>query len=429
MIPETFAKIINNKAFYIEAKELLAKLPLTKVEGNVLELINKFFGKYERMPKKDELLLFFDELPEQERKFIADYKGFVKDIYNGVPEVDEKVLLAELKERVNKQRIKERLVRIADNFENMRSEVLVKDIQQILFENIDANRGTRVEVNVEDVEKNLRMVKYKESERIPTMLSSLDSLLYGGLGIREFACMVAPSGRGKTTALINMMYGFMLQGYSVLYITLEMSAVDILRRLYRRIMFKGKDFLIDEHDAEMKKWLNKYFQMGKGRGKVVYFPANSFSAEDLKAEMVKMEVIGDFYPQVIIIDHLDLMTSHTKSIRQKEVYSYWRLIVDDLREIPLVRNIPILTATQGTRKSSEKVLVTEVDVGESYGKVQSSDIVLSINQTPEELANNRMRLSVIKNRDYLKGVEIELYVNFDWMMMTDLKTAQTNGWL
>ena len=61
--------------------------------------------------------------------------------------------------------------------------------------------------------------------------------------------------------------------------------------------------------------------------------------------------------------------------------------------------------------------------------LQSSDVVISINQTAEELENKRMRLCVLKNRDYYRGLEIELYNDLDMMLLCDLIYAQHNGWL
>ena len=144
---------------------------------------------------------------------------------------------------------------------------------------------------------------------------------------------------------------------------------------------------------------------------------------------MKMEYRGDFIPQVVIIDHLDLMVSKTKSIRQLSGPAYWRLIVDDLHGVPIGKGVPIITATQSNKASREKVLVTEMDVGESYGKVQSSDVVLSLNQNDNEYDTHRMRVAVLKNRDYYKGSITELYFDPDFMIACDLEFATTNGWI
>ena len=74
-------------------------------------------------------------------------------------------------------------------------------------------------------------------------------------------------------------------------------------------------------------------------------------------------------------------------------------------------------------------MVTTMDVGESFGKVQSSDVVLSLNQTEEEKGTHRMRIAVIKNRDYLTGGAPEMYVDLDKMMIIDIATAEERGWL
>jgi archaellum biogenesis ATPase FlaH len=431
MIAKVFSKIVGSKGFYIDSRDLLREVDLSNIESNMLGLLDEFFKKYERMPTREEMLLFLGELPDSEQKFIADYKSYINEAYkvDSALNIDDKVLLTELREQANKQRIKHEIVRIADTFDARSSKEITESLQKLLFSNQEGNRERRIEVDTGNVQKNIPLIKYRDTERIPTMIKGLDRMTYGGPGMRELWCIIAPSGRGKSAFFVNLMHGFMVQGISVLYVTLEMGVVDILRRLYRRVLYKDKDFLRDGNEDTMMTWLNRFFGIPGASGKIVYFPANSFSAEDLKMELMKLEMRGGFIPQVILIDHLDLMTSRTKSIRQKEGFSYWRLIVDDLREIPLTRGVPIITATQSNRDSSKKVLVGVMDVGESYGKVQSSDVVLSLNQTPDEVLLKRMRVAVLKNRDYYAGMEAEIFCDLNLMTMCDLQFAQTNGWL
>ena len=430
MVNEALAKAVASREFYVDCWELLRQLEMTNVERNTFDLLDKFFLKYERMPTREELLLFTGELPEQEQKHLPSYKEFVNVIYNDNPavQIEGKVLHDKIKEKVSKQRIKDKIVHVADTFDHKTAQEIMSELEGLVFSEQPMNQERRVEVDVTSVKENIPIVRYQSSEKIPTMLAGLDHMLYGGIGVRELTCVVAPSSRGKTAFLINLMHGFLLQGQSVLYISLEMSVVDILRRLYRRILYKDKTFLAPEYEATMMEWLTRFFGMSKSAGKVLYYPANMYSCEDLKVDLMRMELQGDFYPNVIIIDHLDLMTSKTKSIRQKESWQYWRMVVDDLREIPLSRGIPIITATQGTRLSSTKAMVSEIDVGESYGKVQSSDVVLSLNQTPEEYENKRIRVGTIKNRDYIKGTMTEFFSDMDMMLMCDIVFAQKNGW-
>ena len=169
--------------------------------------------------------------------------------------------------------------------------------------------------------------------------------------------------------------------------------------------------------------------MSGAKGKVVYYPPNSLGVEQVMEEIKRIEFEDDIKIDVLLIDHLDLMTSWTRSIRQKESFSFWRLVVDELRQIALKEGIPVVTATQSNRGSVNKTVITEVDVGESFGKVQSSDVVLTLNQTAEEADFNRIRVVVLKNRDFLRGRSVELYVDFNRMMICDLMFAQASGWL
>lgn len=431
MIKTALSRLVKSPAFYTQIKDTLGDMKLAVIEENILGLISKFISQFNHLPTREELLLFFDELPEAEREHTKDYKAAVNDIYTNkeYDNVTDKVILYKVRDAALKQKVKEKIVYMADTFDNRTGESLVQDMRDMAISSIQTNSKRRSEADVEDTKRNIEMVKYTDTERHPTLITGLDKALYGGLGVREITTIVAPSNRGKSVFLTNLFYSLIAQGIPTLLVTLEMSVRDNLRRLYRRILYKDKDYLHDANEAEMLKWLNKFFGMSKAGGKVVYYPANSFSTNDLKTELAMFEMTGKFMPQAIIIDHLDLMTSATKSIRQKEMYAYWRLLVDDLREIPLNYDIPIITATQGTRDSSDKVLVTERDVGESYGKVQSSDVVLSLNQTADEVKTNRMRVAVIKNRDYTKGMEVEIYCDLDKMYMGDLKFAQEQGWI
>ena len=430
MIKTVFAKLATSNKFYTQAREILPELELTSIESNVFNLIEDFFKNYKRTPTRQELLLQLSSLDEAERKFIKDYKDFVSVMFStDTTAVQDQYLIDQTTEMAAKAGIRKRITEIAKTFDIKTSSEIITDVQELLIRT-NTGRGQRVEIDVGDVKSNLKITKYHgEVERAPIGIGALDNWLYGGVGKRELMCFVAPSGRGKTVMLINIMHNMMLRGSNVLFISLEMGVVDILRRFYRRILLQDKDAARDADDKHMETWLNKYFKSSHSSGKVVYFPANTFSVEDMQAEITKLEAKSGFVPDVIIIDHLDLMTSKMKHIRNKESSSFWRLVTDDLHTYCLANSTPIITVTQANREGAGKTIVGVANVGESYGKVQSSDIIISINQTEEERERKRMRLSILKNRDYYTGKIIELYVDLDMMMMVDIAYAQSAGFL
>jgi len=431
MNKQIFAKIVSSSAFYVDVKEIIGKEDLTRVEQNVLSLIDKFFVQHKRVPGREELLLYFEDLSDDERKFISEYKEFVNSVYlEDVSKIDDKVLKDIVEEDVRKRVIKDGIIKIAGSFDVKDSKFIVQDMKDLLFGSIKMETMSKfTEINADDAKNNAFIIRQRFTEKIATKIQGIDAMLYGGVGVKEITCIIAPSGRGKTAFLVNLMYGFLSQGNDVLYLTLEMGLRDIIRRLYRRILYEDKEYMTEEKEPEIIKWVSKFFSVTKSKAKIAYCPANLCSVEDIKSELVKMEATDGFVPKVIIVDHLDLMKTDKRSIRQQEGYSYWRLLVDDLREIPMQLSIPVVTATQSTRASANKTYVSETDVGESFGKVQSSDVVLSLNQTGDECEKNRMRVAILKNRDYVKGYEVELFSDLDKMLICDLKFAQQNNWL
>ena len=431
MTNKIFSKIVASAGFYTEVRDHLAKKELSKIERNILGLIEQFFLQYAKVPTREEILLYFEKLPDEEQKFIGEYKEFVNGIYaDKAEDIDPEVLKSFLKEEVIKGQMKDVIVRMADTFDAKNSSELVTDMKELLFTTLKGESLNKFQsVDADDAKKNVFFVRHRPMEKIATKVGGLDNMLFGGVGIKEITTIIAPSGRGKSVFLVNLMYGFLMGGQDVLYLSLEMSIRDIIRRLYRRILYENKDFLSEANEPNIVKWINKFFGMTKAKGKVIYAPANSCSVDDLRSELTRLEIAEGFSPKVIIVDHLDLMVSRKKSIRQQEGYSYWRLLVDDLREIPMGLSIPIVTATQSTRQSTKKMLVGVEDVGESFGKVQSSDVVLSLNQNAEEYENKRMRVAILKNRDYYKGSEIELFCDLDLMTMCDLQFAAKNKWI
>ena len=73
--------------------------------------------------------------------------------------------------------------------------------------------------------------------------------------------------------------------------------------------------------------------------------------------------------------------------------------------------------------------LTEANVSESFGKIEVSDVVLAICQTDEEKQNKRARISILKNRDYISGGCVEVYVDFDRMLLMGLDLAHKMGLL
>jgi hypothetical protein len=59
----------------------------------------------------------------------------------------------------------------------------------------------------------------------------------------------------------------------------------------------------------------------------------------------------------------------------------------------------VFTASQTNRASFDKANVTQTDAAEDIRKIANVDMMLSLNQTPKEKRENRMRIAVVAGRD------------------------------
>lgn len=68
--------------------------------------------------------------------------------------------------------------------------------------------------------------------------------------------------------------------------------------------------------------------------------------------------------------------------------------------------IPIWTASQTQRSSINDEVIEADKIGESYNKVKTADVLLSLSRKTEDKINNTARLHIVKNRFGADGVTL-----------------------
>ena len=62
-------------------------------------------------------------------------------------------------------------------------------------------------------------------------------------------------------------------------------------------------------------------------------------------------------------------------------------------------NVLVWTATQTNRQGRGVDIITDRELGDSYGKIRTCDFSISLNQKEEEFDNGKMRAYVMKSRN------------------------------
>ena len=196
--------------------------------------------------------------------------------------------------------------------------------------------------------------------------------------------------------LINVGANILLQKYNVLHISLEMSEEITTQRYDMRLLGLTKDDLKTDFNTSTKK-LKELLSNHIGKLTVKRFPSSTVTATDISTYMKRLENIKGFVPDVLVIDYADIMRSSNKyNDRRFEL----DMIYQELRNIGVEFNIPVITATQLNRSALSKLesggILTEEFIAESYGIARILDCGVTINATPVDNANNTSVIYVCK---------------------------------
>lgn len=226
----------------------------------------------------------------------------------------------------------------------------------------------------------------------PTGLDRIDApdILRGGLGRGELGVVAANTGVGKSHFLVAMGCAAMLAGKNVIHYTFELSEHETGKRYDSNLCDIPSNEII-ERKLEV---LDKYKKMELGSLIIKEYPTGSASVMTLRNHIEKLTLKG-FKPSLVTVDYADVMKSSRAydSLRHE-----LKLIYTELRNLAVELNIPIWTASQANKDSSKSDVVGLENLGESYGKAQVADVVLSISRKPMEKSTGGGRIFVAKNR-------------------------------
>jgi hypothetical protein len=244
-------------------------------------------------------------------------------------------------------------------------------------------------------------------------INTLDYVLRGGFHKSEIAFLIAPPGRGKSTFLVNLMYSFLIQKRVTLLLSNELRAESILSRLYRRVLKMPREDFVVDNKQKIEKDLGTYFKYIKGKGVIHYVPVTSWGVSDVKAWVTAWEKQLGVPVDALIIDYADRLKKPWGEDNRLKV----RALVDELRDYAVEKDIFIGTATQSNRSGLSASVVTEEHVSDSFAKVESADVVLSLSQSAQERDNQRSRLTLLKNREYGSAGSV-VDVRTNWELLT-----------
>lgn len=375
---------------------------LSDPECAVIDKVLAFFRKFDRLPEKDELDILGKDWSTQYYEEVSIGKDVLVDWWK-----------AETKKLRVAAKLREAAIALDSNN---------PEVDDILLQ--AARLASREEVQEElrlstDWEKILQKGLFRKQEEnlLSTGIRRLDRAI-GGLFRDDTTLIMAPSNRGKTMFLAHIAYHAVLNGLKVLAVTLEIPADRWGFRVLQRIGLSGDvHYLVNK----MKPHISRYIRLVDGECIIRWFPARSLSIAGLEGLIERYSIQG-YVPDLVIVDYLEEMQPGKFDETDR---GGQRGVAQGLCNLSKRFNIHVMSATQTNKEALNKLIITEKEMGQNYGKYQVVDGVFALCQTEDEYANNQGRIYVCKWRNEGgRGAQIPLRIIFAKALFEDINVTR-----
>ena len=232
-----------------------------------------------------------------------------------------------------------------------------------------------------------------------TGIEPLDECLEGGLGA-ELGIIQGAIGAGKSMFLNDVAtFNAFTKGKFVLYITLELSVAKVLQRV-DSYMFDCPLSGVSAVLADEKRWKKKMEEVSDSGGelRVIYLPPGATGVDDFESALEKVQIQAERKLDMVVLDYMTLLSEPHLRGQSGGRYSELGTIATGIRRSALTRQIPIWSACQSRRGSSEQQIVGLDATADSLEIPRIADTVVIICQTISEQRKDTLRLLIAKHR-------------------------------
>jgi replicative DNA helicase len=240
---------------------------------------------------------------------------------------------------------------------------------------------------------------HRKEDKIEFDLEYFNKITKGGLPNKTLNIALAGTGVGKSLFMCHLASSVLLQGRSVLYITLEMAEERIAERIDANLLNVPIQQLVDLPRSTFENKVNGIAKKTQGSLVIKEYPTASAHSGHFKALLNELALKKSFRPDIIFIDYLNICaSSRYKSNLSVNSYSYIKAIAEELRGLAVEFNVPIVSATQTTRSGFGSSDVELTDTSESFGLPATADLMFALISTEELEQLGQIMVKQLKNR-------------------------------
>lgn len=403
----TNLSLVLTRACEENRHDIIERLPKFMVQDTIdretIDWVLKHYEEFKGMPKK----AAFSRAGKVE---YWDNSGHLKDetIEYVTAEYMKYILQDNIDSAVNQE-----LEEARDNNRTVNIEALTKQLTK--FER--ATMKPRPKTSVKSFDFVEEMLTSRR--RFYTGFSGIDNDLHISPGtVNGF---VGKPKRYKSVLLGSLAWKAAMEGNRVLFVTIEMTPIEIYRRLYAEILeINPNEFLTDDRLklAQFKKEIDEIMEEVDGD---IVIPKHGMSTIN---EIIKWA--EDENADLLFIDGIYLLTGSDG----KDISGNWKEFSSVLKKLKRFsrgeewtdesneKQIPVIYSTQYGRADDKEEDMDASKIGYSKAIAEDSDLLIGIAQHPNDEINDRI-LVVMENRHGAKGAMHHTVLDWDSMKWRD----------
>ncbi len=295
-----------------------------------------------------------------------------------------------------RQKLKEAMIKSIGLINNSNYGEISKLMEEALRLGSDNNFGYDYLVDFE------RRFQVKARNPVTTGWKTVDDICRGGLGNGELGVVVAPTGAGKSMALVHLGAQAVKAGKTVVHYTLELQDTVVAIRYDSCItgiklnkIFSSKEQVYD------------IVSQVPGKLIVKEYPTKTASTNTIKTHLETLRR-RNIDVDMIIVDYGDLLRP-VSALREKR--NELESIYEELRAIAQVFECPVWTASQTNRSGLNAEVITMESISEAFNKCFVADFIFTISRTIEDKTNNEGRIFIAKNRNGADGLVYPIFMD------------------
>ena len=263
----------------------------------------------------------------------------------------------------------------------------------------------------------------RKSNKLETGWTFIDNVSGGGYDPKSLIVYAGEQNVGKSIWLANDAANFVRMGHNVVFITAEMSAQKVLKRIGANLL----DINMIEYDQKsvnrdfIKRKLERISRglLPPGKLFVKEFPTSQGTVLDIESYLKDLEEAQDHKVNVLVVDYINILSNY-RNPNTENTYMKIKQIAEDLRALAVKREMLVISATQLNRGAWDSTEIKMENIAESAGLAHTADVMYALIQDSMMHANREYWLKVLKIRDGQgKGSRCRFNINYDFMRLTE----------